>query len=92
MSEAFVPLPAHFRRALLTEQTSRINKLHLAISWKQLRGWYVEWRWAGEGPELPYGVMRSRLCFQFEPDGPFIEAKSFDEDVVPTLKYGKEQK
>lgn len=67
----------------MTEDTSRPNKLWLAISWRHAYGWHIEWRWKAD----PF---RSRLMFQFGPDEPFQPAKSFDEDVVPRLKSGKE--
>lgn len=72
------------RRALLSKETSRQNKIWLAIAWKHFDGLPLEWKWRGE-------YMRSRLCFRFGPDEPFVDAKSYDEDVVPTLKFGKEK-
>lgn len=74
---------------LINETISRQNKLWIAIAWAQLRGWFVEWKWAGDPPSLN-GVMHSRLCFRFEPDGPWTEAKSYDEDIRPTLKFSKD--
>ncbi len=73
------------RRALLSSETSRQNKLWLATAWQQCDGIFIEWRWRGE-------YMNSRLCFRFGPDEAFVDAKSYDEDVVPTLKFGKEKK
>jgi hypothetical protein len=31
------------------------------------------------------------MLFQFGPDEPWVEAKSFDEDVMPTFKFGKDK-
>lgn len=84
--------PEAYRRALLSDETSRVNKLHLAISWAHFHGWHIEWRWKGDPPSLPSGQMRSRLMFQFAPGAAFEEARSFDEDVVPTFKFGKESR
>jgi hypothetical protein len=83
--DAVKPLPIHLRQVLIYETISRQNKLWLATSWAQCRGWFVEWKWAG-------AEMRSRLCFRFTPEGSWFEAKSFDEDVRPHLKFAKEMK
>jgi hypothetical protein len=74
--------PSDLRRSLVAGLVSRQNKLWIAAGWKG-RGWFIEWRWAGE-------PMRSRLLFQFEPDDKWHEAKSYDEDVKPFLKWAKE--
>lgn len=84
------PLPSTHRHLLMTEETSRQNKLWLAAGW-QFQGWFVEWRWAGDGPKKN-GLMRSRLQFRFAPEEKFVDARSFDEDVMPTFKFGKEGK
>lgn len=84
MAEALsFPITDARRRLILSKETSRQNKLWLMTCWRDLEGVAVEWKWRGE-------YMRSRLCFQFGPDEAFIEAKSYDEDVVPGLKFGKE--
>lgn len=72
-------IPADFRRALMSSDTSRQNKMWLAASWSQR--FFVEWRWQG-------APMRSRMAFRFEPGSEFAEAKSFDEDIVPTFEFG----
>lgn len=72
------------RRALLSSQTSRQNKLWLATAWHHFDQVFLEWKWRGD-------YMRSRLCFRFAPGEEFVDAKSYDEDVVPTLKFGKEK-
>ncbi len=72
------------RAALLHETSSRINKIHLAIGWAHFYGWPIEWRWEGQ----PF---RSRVGFRFGADGDFAPARSFDDDVRPTLKFGKEK-
>ncbi len=64
-------------KVLLSDESSRCNKMHLAA------GWGFEWRWEGEGP-LPSGTMRSRMLFLI--DGEWTRAKSWDEDVRPTLR------
>lgn len=71
------------RRVILSKETSRQNKIWLVTCWRYFDGAVIEWKWRGE-------YMRSRMCFQFGPDEAFIEAKSYDEDVVPNLKFGKE--
>lgn len=63
-------------KVLLSDGGSRCNKMHLAA------GWGFEWRWEGDGP-LPDGTMRSRMLFLV--DGGWRRAKSWDEDVRPTL-------
>lgn len=83
--------PLDIRRMLINETISRQNKLWIATAWKQTRGWYVEHRWAGEEPTAN-GIMHSRLQFQFEPDGEWHTAKSYEEDVKPKLKWAKEMK
>ena len=67
-------------RVLLGDGTSRCNKMHLAA------GWGFEWRWEDEGPEKS-GLMRSRMLFLV--DGEWRRAKSWDEDVRPSLRDSK---
>lgn len=62
---------------LLSETTSRCNKMHLAAAWG------FAWRWEGDGP-TESGVMRSRMLVLV--DGEWRRAKSWDEDVRPKLK------
>lgn len=71
------------KRTLLHETTSRLNKIHCAISWAHFYGWFIEWKWQG----APF---RSRICFRFGPEESFVPARSYDDDVRPLLKYGKE--
>lgn len=66
------------RSALLGDGLSRCNKMHLCS------GWGITWRWEGEGPG-PTGVMRSRMLFLI--DGEWRRAKSWDEDVRPSLQF-----
>jgi hypothetical protein len=73
------------RTALLVETTSRLNKIHLAIGWAHFYGWPIEWRWEGQ----PF---RSRVGFRFGANESFVSARSFDDDVRPTLKFGKEKR
>ena len=63
-------------KTLLGDTLSRCNKMHLCA------GWGIEWKWEGEGPG-PTGVMPSRMLFLI--DGEWRRAKSWDEDVRPTL-------
>ena len=77
-------IPIKYRQAILGEYSSRQNKIWLATTWKRFKPWYIEWKWAGE----PY---RSRMLFQFDLNGPWVEAKSFDEDILPKYKFGKEK-
>lgn len=72
------------RQVLLSKLTSRQNKLWLATSYRDCDGWFIEWQWQG-------AHMHSRLSFRFGPEEPFVMAKSYDEDVVPLLKFGKEK-
>lgn len=67
-------LPLETRDLLLGQETSRQNKLALAASLRDRKGYFIEWAWQGE-------PMRSRLCFRFEPDGHLYTALSFEEDV-----------
>ena len=61
------------------------HKLHLIFGWTHFNNWYIEWKWAGD----PF---RSRMLFKFSPDDNWIQADSFEEDLLPTYKFGKEQK
>lgn len=74
------PIPPHFRRSLLSRYTSRQNKLWLAIAWRHFHGYHIEWRWDG-------APNRSRMLFQFEPDGAFVRAESYEDDIAPTLVF-----
>lgn len=78
-------LPEHLRKSLLSSDTSRQNKIWLAVGWKEMSEYFIEWRWASE-------YMRSRLEFKFEPDGEFVKAKSYDEDIFPKLKWMDQRK
>lgn len=78
-------IPSTHKTALLSKFTSRQNKLWLAIGWIHRARWFLEYRWAG-------AYMRSRMQFRFEPAGEWYTADSYDEDIVPTLKFGKEGK
>jgi hypothetical protein len=71
------------RAALLSSETSRRNKMWLACNFKSSGG-YLYWHWKGE----PY---RSRLIFNFFPGDIDRVALSYDEDVLPKLKFGKEK-
>jgi hypothetical protein len=81
----YIQIPISSRKTLLGKYTSRQNKLHLITGWKHFHHWYVEWKWAGD----PY---KSRMLFSFSPEDKWVEAKSFDEDILPTYNYGKESK
>jgi hypothetical protein len=74
-------IPLHIRKILLGDGTSRVNKLHIAIGWQQGRKepYYLEWKFKGD-------FLASRLEFKFEPEGKFVEAKSFEEDVHFKMK------
>lgn len=78
-------IPKAHIQALMSSDTSRLNKIHLAIGWAHFNDWFIDWKWAGT-------PMQSRLMFRFAPEDNFVAAKSFDEDIVPTLKFGKEGK
>lgn len=85
-------IPEAHRRLLMSDDTSRQNKIWLAEGWRHFRGWFIEWRWAGDPPAHGSQVMRSRLQFRFGPDEEFVSARSFDEDVVPTFEFDKERR
>lgn len=74
-------LPAHFRSVLMGTDTSKPNKLWLAIAWKSK--YYLEYKWQSE-------PLRSRLMFKFEVNEQFKEAKSFEEDIHSKMKSHKE--
>lgn len=65
-------LPKEFRKVLLSSDNSRQNKIWLATGWQTQ--YYIEWKWQGQ----PY---YSRMLFKFYPDGEYLKAKSFDEDI-----------
>lgn len=73
------------KRALLSKDTSRQNKLWLVAGWTHFHGWFIEYKWKGV-------LGNSRLLFRFSENENFTEAESFDEDVLPTFKFGKENK
>ena len=73
------------KQVLLGKHTSRQNKLYLITGWIYFKKWYIEWKWAGE----PYN---SRMLFKFNPNEEWVMAKSFDEEVLPKYKFGKEKK
>jgi hypothetical protein len=79
-----VTIPDSARKALLSKDSSRQNKLWLITGWQYFKPWYIDWKWAG----APYN---SRILFRFEPDGEWIKAESFDEDVLPLYKFSKEK-
>ena len=81
-SNPCITCPQSHIKVLLSADTSRLNKIHLAIGWAYFRGWYIEWKWQG-------APLRSRLLFRFHPEDIFVAAKSFDEDVLPTFNDGK---
>lgn len=80
-----IRIPQSARQVLMSDTTSRLNKIHLAIGWEHFNGWFIEWKWQGQ-------ELNSRLLFRFGPDEPFVAAKSFDEDILPNYKFGKEIK
>lgn len=70
-----------YKKILLDQYTSRFNKLHLITGWKHFHNYYIEYKWS-------CNPFNSRMLFQFEPDGPWIQSKSFEEDLLPTYKFG----
>lgn len=77
-------IPRHIRFALLTDTNSRQNKLWLAKSWRHFRGYNIEVRWMG----APFF---SRLEFSLDGE-PWVAAKSYDDDVRPTLEWNRPRK
>lgn len=76
------PLPPPFRRALLHDEISQPNKMHLIAGWRS-RGFFVAYRFQGE-------ALRTRMLVQLEPDGPWVPCRSFEFDVRPLLKFSRE--
>jgi hypothetical protein len=77
-------IPIANRKILLGKYTSRQNKLHLIVGWKHFRNWYIDLKFAGE----PY---KSRMLFRFGQDEPWVQAESFEEDLLPTYKFSKDK-
>lgn len=75
-------IPEEHRKALLGKYSSKQNKLWMVTAWKYFKPWYVDYKWAGE-------PIRSRMLFKFSPDGPWVQAESFEEDMLPTFKFDK---
>ena len=71
-------LPEKFQKVLLGDDTSKPNKLWLAIGWS--RDYYIEWRWQSI-------EQYSRLQFKFSQEDQWLTAKSHEEDVLPKLKF-----
>ncbi len=76
---SWAALPKEFQRCLMSSDTSRHNKLWLLTGWRA-RGFDFEWKWQGEPG-------RSRMMFSFEPGQLCKAARSYEEDVLPTLKW-----
>lgn len=62
------------RKVLLNDGTSKCNKVWIAVG-LQDRGYWLEWDW----PLETLKGFASPVKFRFEPDGKWIESKSFDE-------------
>ena len=74
-----IPLPDNLKQIILSSDNSKPNKLWMAIGWEH-QGYYIDWRWKG--------IERfSRLQFKFSEDGPWLTAKSHEEDVLSKMKY-----
>ena len=78
-------IPSHYRTALLSRYNSRQNKIWLATGGSHFHGLHIEYHWTG----APY---RSRLQFQFEPDGEWVRAESYEDDIAPTLAFDEKRK
>jgi hypothetical protein len=74
-------IPPTNRHALMSTDTSRQNKLWLAIAWANAYPWFLEWQWAG-------GYMRSRLCFRFAPGDEFAPV---DEDGAEPVERSADE-
>ena len=72
--------PIHWQKTLLSENTSKCNKVHLAVGLKS-RGYWLEWAWEPD----TIGGMRRPVRFRFKPDGKWIDSKCFD-DVYQAMK------
>jgi len=71
-------LPEEFQRCLLMSNTSRHNKLWLLTGW--LKQYDFRWKWQG-------APGKSRMMFAFHPMDGFTAARSYEEDVLPTMKW-----
>lgn len=80
-----IKIPNSYRKALLSKYCSRMNKLHLIAGWTYFNNWYIDWKWAGE----PH---KSRMLFKFWPDEDWVQAESFEEDLMPTYKFARDSK
>ena len=69
-----ISLPETYRKILLNDSTSKINKLWLAIGFKD-KGYFVEYDWNCETVK----GFKDSVKFRFEPDGKWFASKSFDE-------------
>jgi hypothetical protein len=72
------------RKLLLSEDTSKPNKLWGAIAW-WYEGYYVDWQWQGV-------EKYSRLQFKFGEHDEWLTAKSHEEDVLPKMKFAVNKK
>lgn len=72
------PLPKEFAKALMSEGTSKQNKLWLIAGWS--RQYDFQWKWHGE-------PITSRMMFSFDGGKTFKQAKSYEEDIWPKLKW-----
>ena len=79
-----ITIPIVNRKILLGKYTSRMNKIHLVIGWTHFRNWYIDWKWAGDS-------YNSRMLFRFGPDEAWVQAESFEEDLLSTYKFGKDK-
>lgn len=77
--------PEYLRRVLLTNGTSKCNKVHIAVG-LQSRGIWLEYDWEPE----TVGGFKQQVRFRFEPDGKWIESECFD-DVFQKMKESEKK-
>ena len=63
-------LPESWRKILLGDNTSKQNKLWIAVTKKDIGCYWLEWKWP---------ALKENISFQFEPDGAWYLSKSFDD-------------
>lgn len=62
------------RRALLTNSTSKCNKIHIAVG-LQDRGYWLEYEWNIE----TIGGFKKPVRFRFDPDGKWFDSECYDD-------------
>lgn len=80
-------VPESWRRVLLTDNTSKCNKVWIAVG-LQSRGYWLEWFWE---PESLKGFA-APVRFRFDPKGKLVDSKSYDETYQSSFNEPKKKK